>query len=304
MRTALTELPLRRSARHTSCDAAAGTNLSAPPVTLPSASGTVVDASPEYVIVDGVNPARQYVAEPSYGRVDSSGPVTGAALWFNTLWRADGAGLLEATDLETGVAAKPVPTGANCVASEVQATLRWLYWSCGPNGPAGVYDQRAKVSFAVPAGPMLLGDGYLVQRDSVTGDLVMYDVHADSLAAPVTLAASVPGGPAAGSPAGPVADGRGITWAVDKYSGDVAYVAADDSVHVVNAGVPTTPPVIVAPTPAQLVAVPGFFPAKNGGWTQWVTLSRPVTSWTLRSGRPAPARSPTRSPGAPRPARS
>jgi hypothetical protein len=254
------------------------------PITMPSASGTVVDASPGYVIVDGVNPSRQYLTEPGYGRIDSSGPVAGAALWFTTVWRADGAGLVQATDLETGVASKPVPTGASCVASEVQATLRWLYWSCGANGPAGVYDQRAKVRFAVPAGPALLGDGYLVQRDSATGDLVMYDVHADSVAAPATLAAGVPGGPAAGSPgsaAGPVAGGRGITWAVDKYSGDVAYVAADDSVHVVNAGVPATPPAIVAPTAAQLAAVPGFSPSRNGGWAQWVTLSRPVTSWTL-----------------------
>jgi FG-GAP-like repeat len=109
-------------------------------------------------------------------------------------------------------------------------------------------------------------------------------VHTDTVAAPATLAASVPGGPAAGSSgsaADPVTDGRGITWAVDKYSGDVAYVAADNSVHVVSTGVPSTPPVIVAPTAAQLVAVPGFSPAKNGGWTQQVTLSRPVTSWTL-----------------------
>jgi hypothetical protein len=260
-----------------------GASISSLSVTLPSASGTIVDASPEYVIVDGVNPARQYLAEPNYERVDSSGPVTGAALWFDTLWRADGAGLLQATDLDTGVASKPVPTGANCAASEIQATQRWLYWSCGRSGPAGVYDQQAKVHFAVPAGPMLLGDGYLVQRDSVTGDLVMYDVHADAVAEPVTLASNVPGGPAASSSASadPVADGRGITWAVDKHSGDVAYVAADDSVHVVNAAVPAAPPVIVAPTAAQLVAVPGFSPSKNGGWTQWVTLSRPVTSWTL-----------------------
>ena len=75
-------------------------------MTLPSSSGTIVDASREYVIVDGASPARQYLTEPGYGRVDSSGPVAGAALWLATLWRADGAGLLQATNLETGTAAQ------------------------------------------------------------------------------------------------------------------------------------------------------------------------------------------------------
>ena len=244
-------------------------NTSSATMSLPSAGGTIADAALNYAIVDGVNPDRQYVADVGQGQIVRSGPVTGAALWFDTLWRSAGVGRLLATDLDIGTSSAPIATGAKCTASEIQAE-RWIYWSCGPNGPAGVYDLRTRAEIAVPAGPMLLGDGYLVQHDNATGDLVMYDVHTDKVAAPVTLASGVPTGPAA--------DDRGITWAVDKYSGDVAYVAADDSVHVISTGVPATPPAITYPPAAWL---PNTVPNPNGAWQQGVALSRPVTSWKL-----------------------
>jgi hypothetical protein len=239
--------------------------------TLASASGTIVDASPGWAIVNGANPARQYLVKVGFSQVTTR-PVTGAGLWFDTLWRSAGGGQLQATDLDTSATATPVATGANCAATEIQATQRWVYWSCGPNGPAGVYDQVNRVSIAVPAGPVLLGDGYLVQHDSSSGDLVMYDVHADSVAAPVTLATV---------PAGPASDDRNITWAVDKYSGDIAYVAADDSVHVINAGVPATPTAVTEPSASVLKQANGIYFDSNGAWRQGVALSRPVTSWTL-----------------------
>ena len=236
---------------------------------LPSAGGTLTDAALYYAIVDGVRPARQYVANVGQRQILSSGPVTGAALWFDTLWRSAGAGRLRSTDLDARTTAA-IATGVKCTASEIQATQRWIYWSCGQKGPAGVYDLREKTDIRVPAGPMLLGDGYLVHHDGATGNLILYDVHAGKLAAPVTLATV---------PAGPAADDRGITWAVDKYSGDVAYVAADDSVHVISTGVPATPPAITYPPGPWL---PGLVsPAPGGGWGQDMTLSRPVTSWTL-----------------------
>jgi hypothetical protein len=123
---------------------------------------------------------------------------------------------------------------------------------------------------------MLLGDGYLVHRDPSTGDLVMYDVHTDSVAAPVSLATGV-----TANPGGSTADGRNITWAVDKYSGDVAYVAADDSVHVLSTGVPATPPALTYPPGAWLSANSNVFFGQNGAWSQSAMLSRPVTSWVL-----------------------
>lgn len=252
-------------------------NTSSMTLSLGSAGGTIADAGLSYVIVNGVSPARQYLVDVGHRQV-STGPVTGAALWFDTLWRSDGRGRLRASNLDTSTSATPVATRANCTASEIQATQRWIYWSCGTNGPAGVYDLRTRAEITVPAGPMLLGDGYLVHRDPSTGDLVSYDVHADSVAAPVTLATGVPAAPA-GSGAAPT-DSRNITWAVDKYSGDVAYVAPDDSVHVLSAGVPATPAALTFPPGAWLSNGSVYF-GKNGAWTQNVLLSRPVTSWTL-----------------------
>jgi hypothetical protein len=249
-------------------------NTSSTTLSLGSAGGTIVDAAVTYVIVNGVSPARQYLVDVGHEKVESTGPITGAALWFDTLWRSDGAGRLRPTNLDTNTAGTPVATKANCVATEIQATQRWIYWSCGQNGPAGVYDLRTRAEIAVPAGPMLLGDGYLVHRDPSTGDLSMYDVHADSVAAPVTLATGVPA-----NAGGSTADGRNVTWAVDKYSGDVAYMAADDSVHVLSTGVPSTAVTLTYP-PAAWANGDVYF-GQNGAWSQSVTLSRPVTSWVL-----------------------
>lgn len=245
-------------------------NTSTSSTALPSASDSVVDASIDYVIVDGSRPARQYLVYPGYQQVFHSGPVTGAALWFDTLWTSDGRGFLRPRYLSVdtlGTAGKPIATGSACTATEIQVTERWIYWSCGASGPAGVYDLRRHRDISVPAGPALLGDGYLVRHDPATGNLNLYDIHTDSLHGPVTLA---------NVPAGAVTDGRGITWAVDKYSGDVAYVAADDSIHVIDTGVPATPPAIANPLTDQ---GPGgtlaFGP--SGGWSATVLFSRPIT---------------------------
>lgn len=242
--------------------------------------GTLVDASPDYAIVDdaasGSTPAQQLVIDVGYAKVVSQGPVTGAGLWFDTLWRANAAGELQSTDLTTMTAAKPISTGSDCTATDVQATARWIYWACGTTGPAGVYDLQTNTDIPVPAGPALLGDGYLVQHDQTTGQLLMYDVHTDSAAGPVVLGSGVLSGPAP--------DDRNITWAVDKYSGDVAYVDSADSVHVLDTGVPTTPVAIGEPSAAQL-----RIPSSNYGstWGQVLFLTRPVSSWTvtIRQGR-------------------
>jgi hypothetical protein len=249
-------------------------NSSTTSISVPSSGGTLVDASPSYAIVDGTNPAAQYVVEPGYGKIVSTTAITGAALWFSTLWRADGPGKIQATSPDGGDAVpQTISTGVDCTATELQATERWLYWSCGASGPAGVYDLQAKTDIAVPAGPALLGDGFVVQHDQSDGDLVMYDVHTDAATGPVTLATSVPTGPAP--------DDRNITWAVDKYSGDVAYVAADDSVHVIDTGVPTTPPAIAGNMPAQLqYPLPLFF-GQFGALNLNVPITRPVTGWQL-----------------------
>lgn len=51
-----------------------------------------------------------------------------------------------------------------------------------------------------------------------------YAFDSGAIAKPVTLATI---------PAGPAPDSRNITWAVDKYDRDIAYVDAADAVHVI-----------------------------------------------------------------------
>jgi hypothetical protein len=191
---------------------------------LPSASGTVVDASLDYVIVNGSDPAKQYIVKPGYSEFQSV-PVSAAALWFNTMWSSTTTGFIQAKNVVTGTAASPVATGAVCLASELQATGRYVYWSCGADGPAGVYDAARRVNLAMPAGQVLLGDGYVVRHDALTGALMRYDFSSGVLDDPVTVATF---------PHGPLADDRGIDWTVDKYSGDIAYVDAADAVHVID----------------------------------------------------------------------
>jgi hypothetical protein len=81
-------------------------------------------------------------------------------------------------------------TGTPCTATELQAAAHYIYWSCGADGPAGVYDATVKSSIAVPAGQFLLGDGYLVRHDA-SGTLLRYDLTGGTLGAPVA-AGSLP----------------------------------------------------------------------------------------------------------------
>jgi hypothetical protein len=238
-------------------------------VTIPSAPGRIVDASAGWVVVNGTNPVKQYVVDVGHGDV-AARPVGAAALWFDTLWTSPKSGYVMAKNLATGKSATAVPTGAPCVAAELQATGRYVYWSCGANGPAGVYDRTRKKSITVPAGQSLLGDGYLVRHDSGTGELVRRDLAAGTNA---TVAPAM--APSA------LTDQRGITWAVDRFGGDIAYVDAAGTVHVVAPG--------VAPSaPAAGTINSGFglltFDA-SGAWRGYYDLTRPVAGWTMTMAR-------------------
>ena len=236
-------------------------------MTIPSKAGKIVDASGGYVVVNGANPVKQYVVAPGYGEVVSARPVAAAALWFNTMWTSPQPGYLQAKDLASGQSTTAVPTGAPCAAAELQATGRYVYWSCGVGGPAGVYDLTRKTSVAVPSGQLLLGDGYVVRHDKATGDLVRYDLATGSAATVATI------------PWGTLADDRGITWAVDRFGGNIAYVDAANAVHVVDPGVVPTAPaagLIVANTSDGWI----YF-GPNGAWFATNYLSRPIAAWTL-----------------------
>ncbi|SNY67816.1 FG-GAP repeat domain-containing protein [Paractinoplanes atraurantiacus] len=205
---------------------------------LPSTEGAVVDASYRYTLINGGTPKTQYVDLDSSGIV-YTGPVTGAALWFRTLWRATKAGTLQALTLpagrnDTATAGATVTTGSACTATEVQATAKYLYWACGATGPAGVYDLIRKANIALPAGQYLLGDNYVVRHDA-DGTLVRYEVTGGKLGEAATLATF---------DRGPLADDRNVNWAVDKFGGNVAWVDSGTAVHIVNPGVTPSAPAI------------------------------------------------------------
>jgi len=149
----------------------------------------------------------------------------------------------------------------------------WVYWSCGQTGPAGLYNKRTGAKLRVPAGRSLLGDGYLVQAKPASSDsvhLVLYAIRSHALGTPVDLATI---------PAGPAADSRNITWAVDKYSGDIAYVDASDAVHVVDAGVPGTSAANQVPHD-QTYWLQAF--GNQGNVVGTIEPSRPITRWTVQ----------------------
>ncbi len=193
-------------------------------VGVPSGSGYVADTSAGFLIVDGSHPSRQYVYAVGDPTPEIIRKVTGAALSGNTLWSSDGRGRIQAMNLLTKAKSKPVATGAHCTATALQAAQSWVYWTCGARGPAGVYFEKQHTDIRVRAGLALLGDGYLVRQQG--HDLIGYRFGARRIFGPVTLATDVA--------VSPTPDGRGITWAVDKYGTDVAYVTSGDAVVVVS----------------------------------------------------------------------
>jgi hypothetical protein len=198
----------------------------------PSAAGTVLDITGRYAIVNGSSPAKQYVGD--LGVYSDLKPivtrsVTAASVWGAKLWTPGTAnGVVTAKDLKTGKVTDTVSTGAPCVAKELQVVGRWVYWSCGPTGKAGVWDRTAKKNITVPSGEALLGDGYLVRHDTAAGP----SSSPPSPAAP--RATRTIGALAAGAGNSSL---RGVSWTVDKFGGPAAYVDADRRIHLVPSGV-------------------------------------------------------------------
>jgi hypothetical protein len=234
---------------------------------VPSATGgTLVDADGRYVVYDGGSPHKQYIGDtdaPDNSRVLFSRPVSAAALSGSTLWTAGTmAGSLSQTDLTTRKTVQTVATGAPCVPSELQAAAsRWVYWSCGSGGPAGVWDLAAGKDISVPsAGLAQLGDGFVVEHDRSAGTLELTDVHTDT-AVTTDLAAL---------PAGTLTDDRRVTWAVDKYDGGIAYLDAQENIHLVDPHVPASTP---APATGTEMMSGQILPAGHSLSSNSVTLT-------------------------------
>ncbi|MFJ5535174.1 hypothetical protein [Streptomyces sp. NPDC093261] len=206
-------------------------------VTPGATSGTLVDAEGPYVVYNGGSTKKQYIGDADAGgnsHVLFTRPASAAALSGSTVWvPGSTAGTLVQIDLTTQRTVQTVTTDAPCTPSELQAAAQhWVYWSCGPSGPAGVHDLATGKDVPVPAHPAQLGDGFIVEHDTTAGKLALTDVHTDT--ATITDLADLP--------AGPVADDRRVTWAVDKDQGTIAYLDSEKNVHLVDPHIPASTP--------------------------------------------------------------
>ncbi|MFF3920743.1 hypothetical protein ACFYZB_46640 [Streptomyces sp. NPDC001852] len=206
-------------------------------ITPGATGGTLVDAEGPYVVYDGGSTNKQYIGDADAGgtsHVLFSRTISAAALSGSTVWVPGSTpGTLAQIDLTTRRTVQTVPTDAPCVPSELQAAAQhWVYWSCGPSGPAGVHDLATGKDIPVPAHPAQLGDGFVVEHDTAAGKLTLTDVHTDT--ATTTDLADLP--------AGPVANDRRVTWAVDKYQGTIAYLDSGENVHLVDPHIPASTP--------------------------------------------------------------
>ncbi|MDG9702657.1 FG-GAP-like repeat-containing protein [Streptomyces sp. DH37] len=237
----------------------------------PAVTGArIVDMAGRYFVYNAQSTGRQYVDDVSPHRttdVRMTRPITAASVWGTRLWTPGSAGgTVTATDLEQKKVVETVSTGAPCAIRELQAVGRWLYWNCGPTGAAGVYDRAARRNVAVPPGAAMVGDGYLVRHDRTAGKLLLTDFHTGTSAAPRAIA---------DLPAGDTADQRRLTWSVDRFGGDIAYVDSDDAVRIVASGVPSQP---LAKTESEVDS--GSLDIKEDAWKSVWQFSKPA-AWTF-----------------------
>ncbi|MFD3657047.1 FG-GAP repeat domain-containing protein [Streptomyces sp. NPDC058620] len=250
-----------------------------------SGSVELVDLTGSYYVMNAGSPATQYVdgwLTYRSSNVRMTRSATAAGVWGTRLWTASSAtGALTALDIVQKKVVETVATGAPCVIKEVRAVGRWVYWNCGPSGAAGVWDRTAGKSVAVPSGPALVGDGYLVRHDRTAGKLMLSDFHTGAVAPPR---------PVADLPAGNTADQRGLTWAVDKFGGDIAYLDAGHAAHVVPSGVPTQP--LEKISADQDDAYLDLKDSSGGQvWSSAWQLSKPATwTFTVKDGSGQPVR--------------
>jgi hypothetical protein len=236
--------------------------------------GRFVDTTGRYYVYNAASTGKQYVDDVDHSRwtdVRRTRPITAASVWGSLLWApGTGNGTVTAYNLVTKRTVGTFSTGAPCTVRELQVIGRWIYWNCGPTGAAGVYDRTAKKNIKVPSGPALIGDGYLVRHDRVAGKLMLTDYHAGTAAAARVIA---------DLPAGSTADQRRLSWTVDKFGGDIAYVGPDKSVRVVQSGVPSQSLANID----AVVGSDGLDPQGRYGvsvWDSYWQLSKPA-NWTF-----------------------
>lgn len=236
--------------------------------TVPSQQATVVDVTGRYAIVNGTDPVQQYVGDlddPQGLKPIRTRPVTAASVWGSTLYSASAtAGTVNSENLQTGARSSYL-TGIPCVIKELQVVMPWIYWSCGPDGEAGVVNSYTPNRFRVPSGEALLGDGYLVRHDKAAGKLLLTAFDDNKVDEPRTV----------GDLPGTAANQRGVTWTVDKFGGPVAYVAEDKKIHLAPSGVPVH---LFKPLEADFSA---RVTVGEASWSGRWLMSRPVARWQV-----------------------
>ncbi|MFF9274538.1 FG-GAP-like repeat-containing protein [Streptomyces griseosporeus] len=259
-----------------------GTAGGGPTLDTGDSSPRLTDLSGRYAVVDGASSGKQYIGEfvtGAPGKVLQQRARVAAAVWGNTLWSgAATGGTVTATRLPAGTAVESFTTRNGCTPSTLQAVGRWVYWTCEDDGGrvlgSGVYDRTTKRTSTAPDGPVLLGDGYLVQYvggfQSGSG-LKLIDLHGGLPA----------GGNQADLPSRLLADWTQLHherdsevrsgWTVDRFGGAVAYADDQQRVHIVPTGVPTS----------ALTAIDSTVTARTAGFSGTWWLSKPAGAWTL-----------------------
>lgn len=231
---------------------------------LPHADGRITAVSPEFLLYRAGG--RLLVVDTARDRIVHDLPDQAAALDHGTLlvpsrWLP---GTVGAVDLRDGGITRLLRTGASCVPDELQSSGTLLYWSCAGRDTAGVRDRATGRSWPAPATGTLLGDRFLAARNGDT--LRLTGLGADGGTADLGVVGHL-------KPAASGEEDRGRTWTVDPGAGKLAWVDADDTVHV------TAPQQAVSP----LVVADSVTPAVLGaaGWDGVWWLSRPAASWTV-----------------------
>jgi hypothetical protein len=232
----------------------------------------VVATSASYTVVRTTGGALQ-VRDGS--KVLATGSWPAAALWGNTLWTAGtdsgGATVYERFSLPSMRRLESL-SFPSCLPSDLQVVGRYVYWSCGPNAEAGVFDQESHAVQDVPRGYARLGDGYLVSQDDEAGKLLITYLRG---AVPADRVGTEELGPLP-APAYAPADRRGRYWNVDRFGGPVAYQTASGDVTV------KWPQVTTSPLTATDATVPPSVDLRQGTHFQGIWhLNRPTASWKL-----------------------
>ncbi|MEV6163416.1 FlgD immunoglobulin-like domain containing protein [Streptomyces sp. NPDC052052] len=230
---------------------------------LPGANGRILDAAPEFVLYE--TGGTQYVVDTARDLVVREQPAQAAVLNQKRLFKAapKKPGIVKVINARTGSVTGSVDLGNACVPDELQSSGTLLYWSCAAQNIAGVRDLATEQTFPAPTSDVLLGDHFLAHREA-SGELRLTGLQADGSTADL--------GTVTGLKQPTNGDGRGTTWTLDADAGKLAWVGADNTIHV------TAPQHAVSALSVAHTAVPA---TASGEWAAAWWLSKPAASWQV-----------------------